>query len=134
VGVPVRDFIDPQIQADNRGRLTIVEFKNLPWVPQRAYFLSHSDPKSSRGSHAHKELHQFFISLRGHWTLRLFDGNEWTEIEIIESGAGLLIEPGLWREISTNSEDAVLGVFASQPYFESDYIRDIDEFIEWKAS
>lgn len=128
------DFHNPQIQADNRGKLTIVEFKDLPWVPLRAYFLSHSEPNTSRGSHAHKELHQFFISLRGQWTLRLFDGTEWTEIEIIEGGAGLLIEPGLWREISTNSEDAVLGVFASQPYFESDYIRAIDDFIQWKAS
>ena len=130
----MRGYLAPQIHNDARGRLTVVEFADLPWVPKRAYFLSNSDVSLTRGSHAHKVLEQYFLSLQGDWVLRFFDGNSWTECELTGGGSGLLVRPGLWREISTDDPHGVLAVFASQPYSEPDYIRDFSEFIDWKNS
>ena len=42
---------------------------------------------------------------------------------------GLYVANNIWREMFDFSEDAVLMVFASELYDESDYIRDYDEFL-----
>ena len=44
---------------------------------------------------------------------------------------GLYISNDMWREMYDFSTDAVLLVLASQPYDESDYIRDYDEFLDF---
>jgi hypothetical protein len=126
-----RDLEIPQTITDLRGRLTVIEFDDLPWVPKRAYFLTHTSPSAERGSHAHKDLHQFFFALVGVWTMKLFNGQDWLEISVAEGDQGVLLEPGYWREIIPETDLAVLAVFASAPYQEEDYIRSIDEFKRW---
>jgi hypothetical protein len=49
---------------------------------------------------------------------------------VLDSQAkGLLIGPGLWREMHDFSPDCVLMVFADAEYDEADYIRDREQFI-----
>ena len=45
---------------------------------------------------------------------------------------GLLIPPGLWRDSENFSGGAVLMCLASEKYDADDYIRDYDEFWEYK--
>jgi len=46
------------------------------------------------------------------------------------STKGLLIGPGLWREMHDFSPDSVLMVFADAEYDEADYIRSKEAFSE----
>jgi hypothetical protein len=45
---------------------------------------------------------------------------------------GLLIVPGIWRELSDFSSGSVCLVLASMKYAASDYIRDYQEFLSYK--
>ena len=47
---------------------------------------------------------------------------------------GLLIPPGLWRDLENFTKDAVLLCLASEKYDANDYIRDYEEFLAYKKS
>ena len=47
---------------------------------------------------------------------------------------GLYVANNMWREMYDFSEGAVLLVFASELYDESDYIRNYDDFLEFVKS
>ena len=47
---------------------------------------------------------------------------------------GLLVGPGLWREMRDFSADAVLLVLADAEYDASDYVRDRDQFVRLRAA
>ena len=84
-----------------------------------------------RGYHAHKQLKQLLICVAGSCIIMLDDGKDKEEIILDRPNKGLLLEPGLWREMHDFSEGAVLMVCASEHYDESDYIRNYDEFLAW---
>lgn len=45
---------------------------------------------------------------------------------------GLLIVPGIWRTLDDFSSGSVCLVLASEKYDESDYIREYNDFLEYK--
>ena len=45
---------------------------------------------------------------------------------------GLLIVPGIWRTLDDFSSGSVCLVLASEKYDEADYIREYNDFIEYK--
>ena len=45
---------------------------------------------------------------------------------------GLLIPPGIWRDLSDFSSGSVCLVLASEKYDEKDYIRDYSAFLRYK--
>ena len=118
---------------DDRGILGVVEFKNLDFTPQRSYWI-HSVPNGQeRGHHAHKELKQFVVLIRGSVQITLYDGESFWEVELTQENPSLYIGPGLWRVLRNFSEDAVLVVFCDKPFDEFDYISDLSEFKIWVA-
>lgn len=82
-----------------------------------------------RGKHAHKKLHQILFCVAGACTVSLDDGKEKAEVRLDQPSRGLLIGPGIWREMYDFTPGAVLMVLASEYYDESDYIRDYQEFL-----
>lgn len=114
------------------GTLTFAEAGNpLPFEPKRLYFL-HGMPKGSvRGAHAHKALRQVIIAVAGSFSVTLDDGHGKSEFFLNNPERGLLIEPGLWRDIADFSPGAVCVVLASEKYDEQDYIRNYAEFRNW---
>ncbi len=84
----------------------------------------------SRGFHAHKQLHQLCVCVAGSVRLILFDGRREESVVLDSNSQGLLIGPGLWREMHDFSPGSVLMVFADAEYDEADYIRSKDAFIE----
>lgn len=113
------------------GELSFLEFSDLPWEPKRIYWLKNLDLNSTRGNHAHKVLSQVFIVLSGSLTIEIFDGSKTQYYELNQESGQLLVEPGYWRVIRNASPDAVLLVLADRPYDESDYIRNLDEYLQW---
>jgi len=125
-------FIDFEIKGDERGSLiAIEEFKNIPFEIKRVYYIFNTKPNVRRGFHAHKNLKQVAICVKGSCKFLLDNGKERIdEIVLNKPNKGLLIEEMIWREMYDFSEDCVLLILANEYYDESDYIRDYDEFIK----
>jgi hypothetical protein len=61
--------------------------------------------------------------------MSLFDGRSEESVVLDSNAKGLLVGPGLWREMHDFSPDCVLMVFADAEYEESDYIRSKEDFV-----
>lgn len=122
-------FIQFQSHGDERGSLVALEDnKNIPFSIKRVYYLFNTKENVRRGFHAHKELKQLAIVLKGSCRFLLDDGKEKINILLDSPEQGLYIESFIWREMYDFSEDCVLMVLADSLYDESDYIRDYEAF------
>ncbi|MDY4387932.1 FdtA/QdtA family cupin domain-containing protein [Pectobacterium aroidearum] len=123
-------LIQLQTHGDERGALVALEQdKNIPFEIKRVYYLFKTKEGVRRGFHAHKALKQVAIAVRGSCRFLLDDGTEKVDILLDNPAQGLLIDSCIWREMYDFSDDCVLMVLADQPYDESDYIRNYDEFL-----
>lgn len=86
----------------------------------------------SRGAHAHKTLEQVVVAASGSFDITLDDGKNKKTINLARSYMGLHLLPGMWRDLSNFSSGAICLVLASELYNQKDYIRDYQEFLEWK--
>lgn len=117
--------------ADPRGNLTFVEGGNhVPFDIKRVYYLYDVPGGSDRGSHAHKNLHQFIVAMSGSFDVVLNDGRETKRFHLNRSYNGLYVCPMMWRDLDNFSSGSVCMVLASERYDEADYIRDYREFLE----
>lgn len=127
-------IIPYSLRKMENGDLGVVEFAELPFEPKRIYWLTGVDDYKSRGHHAHKKLRQYFVVVKGSVDVFLTDGFEEFSTTLHADGNAILLASGLWREIRNFSDDAVLLVVCDQPYSEDDYIRDFNQFLDWKKS
>ena len=124
-------LIDFKTLGDERGSLIAIEQGyNTPFEIKRVYYIFDTKEDVRRGYHAHIDLKQLAICIKGSCTFVLDDGEVKNELTLSSPNTGLLIEGLLWREMYNFSDDCVLLVLASEHYDESDYIRDYDKFIE----
>jgi len=121
----------PKIK-DPRGNLAVIENNVIPFEIKRVYYLFDVPSGSTRGGHAHKKLSQFIIALSGSFDVLVQDGVDKKRISLNNPSKGLLITPGIWRELENFSSGSVCLVIASDVYQEDDYIRDITDFINYK--
>ncbi|EJF32314.1 MULTISPECIES: FdtA/QdtA family cupin domain-containing protein [Enterobacteriaceae] len=123
------DFIPLQIHGDERGSLVALEeAKNIPFPIKRVYYMFDTLEGIRRGFHAHKELTQVAIPVKGSCRFLLDDGKEKVNVLLDSPACGLLIEPMVWHEMYDYSPDCILMVLASDVYDESDYIRNYEQF------
>jgi dTDP-4-dehydrorhamnose 3,5-epimerase-like enzyme len=116
------------------GNITIVQngIRQL-FNTKRVYYLYDVPGGSDRGGHAHKHLYQLVISASGSFDVILDDGKNKKTVQLNRPYYGLLIVPGIWRELVNFSSGAICLVLASEKYDAADYIRDYQEFLEWKS-
>ena len=122
----------PKIE-DNRGNLSVIEDNVIPFEMKRVYYLYDVPSGAERGGHSHKEQKEFLIALSGSFDVILNDGNEIKTITLNKPFKGLLINPGIWRELNNFSSGSVCLVIASAVFDENDYIREFDEFMSFKV-
>jgi len=116
------------------GNITIVEGeRNIPFNICRIYYLYDIPGGESRGGHAHKVLHQLIVAASGSFEVLLDDGINKKIVRLNRPNYGLLIVPGIWRELFEFSSGAICMVLASHKYDEADYIRDYDSFLALKS-
>jgi len=122
--------IFPLNKIHNRaGNITIVEENNnIPFDIKRIYYLYDIPGGESRGGHAHKELRQLIISASGSFNVLLDDGYNKKVVTLNRPDFGLLVVPGIWRELFEFSSGAICLVLASNKYDENDYIREYDKY------
>lgn len=118
----------PEIE-DLRGRLTFGEVdQQLPFVPKRYFVVFDVPSEEVRGEHAHRELEQLLVCLKGSVAIVVDDGARRAEIQLDGPDRALYLPPMVWSVQYRYSSDAVLLVLASQRYDDDDYLRDYDEF------
>ncbi|WP_205350662.1 WxcM-like domain-containing protein [Vibrio cholerae] len=118
--------------SDLRGSLVAIEHNNsLPFLPQRTFLVYGVNNNKVRGEHAHKICEQLLVVVAGEVSVVVDNGEQRHEVRLDNPGIGLYIPPGIWGIQYRFSKDAVLLVYASHPYDESDYIRDYDEFLKF---
>ena len=126
-------LIDLRKISDPRGNLTVIEGNgDIPFEIKRVYYLYDVPGGESRGAHAHKELYQLLIAANGSFSVTLDDGQEKAIYNLKRPYYGLLIVPGIWRDLDDFSSGSVCLCLASEHYEADDYIRDYNEFIEYK--
>lgn len=115
--------------TDLRGSLAVGEFgSSLPFQPKRFFTVFDVPGREVRGEHAHRQLHQFFVCLKGDCALVVDDGERREELRLDSPAVGVHVPPMVWGIQYKFSGDAVLLVLASDKYDPDDYIRDYDEF------
>ncbi|MDE5955443.1 MAG: FdtA/QdtA family cupin domain-containing protein, partial [Bacteroidales bacterium] len=116
-----------------KGNISVIENgKTVPFDIRRAYWLYDIPGGKSRGGHAHKDLRQLIVAVSGSFTVTLDDGNVKRTFLLNRPYQGLLVVPGIWRTLDDFSSGSVCLVLASHPYSEDDYIRNYEDFIEYK--
>lgn len=117
------------------GQLRVVEpEKMFGFVARRSYWIEGVPGTAIRGHHAHRNLHQAIILLRGHAVIKLITPEKNYTFDLGGPEQALIVPPGFWREMSSFSSDALMMVYASELYDEADYIRDWDSYVEFFQS
>ena len=124
----------PLNKIHNReGNITIVEGqRNVPFEIKRIYYLYDIPGGAERGGHAHKELMQLIVAASGSFDVLLDDGLNKKVVTLNRPDYGLMVVPGIWRELVEFSSGGICLVLASHEYSEDDYIRDYKNFKKWK--
>lgn len=121
---------------DNQaGKITVIENgQQLAFNVKRVYYLYDVPGGAERGGHAHKSLYQLIVAASGSFDVVLNDGQTQMIIHLNSPNKGLLIKPGIWRELNSFSSGSICLVLASELYNENDYIRNYQEFKIWKKN
>jgi UDP-2-acetamido-3-amino-2,3-dideoxy-glucuronate N-acetyltransferase len=129
-GVPGVRVYDLPLYADLRGSLSVCEYEQyLPFQPKRHFIVFDVPSKEVRGEHAHRQLQQFLICVKGSCSVVVDDGKARDEVLLDRPDLGIHLPPMIWTTQYKYSPDAVLLVIASGPYNPEDYIRSYDEFL-----
>ncbi len=116
-----------KVIKETRGDLGVIEFLDLPFIPQRVFYITNVPKGILRGHHAHINLLQYAVCLEGQITVYLNDGHSGQEY-ILNPGQGILIDKMIWdyQEFMTGKD--VMMVLCSQPYNRADYIENYEQF------
>jgi hypothetical protein len=122
--------IIPLDKIHNRaGNITVVEGgETVPFDIKRIYYLYDVPGGENRGGHAHKELFQLIVAASGSFEVLLDDGKNKKVVRLNRPNYGLMVVPGIWRELFEFSSGSVCLVLASKKYSELDYIREYESF------
>lgn len=119
--------------SNRKGDICVVENgETIPFDVRRIYYLYDVPGGVSRGGHAHKNLSQLIIAASGSFTVTLDDGKVKRTFILNRPYQGLYVKPGIWRELDDFSSGSVCLVLASDKYYEADYIRSYQDFLNFR--
>ncbi len=124
----------PKIE-DPRGNLSFIEEeKHIPFTIERVYWIYDVPGGQVRGGHAFKIQQELIIALSGSFDVEVDDGSGKQIFSLNRSYYGLYLPPGLWRRMQNFSTNSLALVISSTSFNEQDYIRDYQEFLNFRKS
>jgi hypothetical protein len=127
-------LIDLQKIADPRGNLSFIEEDNqIPFKIERTYWIYDVPGGQSHGGHAFFEQHEFIVALSGSFDVAVDDGSEKKTYVLNRPSFGLYIPSGLWRQFENFSTNALALILSSTSFSEVDYIRNYQDFLNFKG-
>ncbi|NNH79051.1 WxcM-like domain-containing protein [Acinetobacter sp. ANC 5380] len=125
-------LVDLPNLGDNRSGFVVIEStQSIPFEIKRLYYIFNTSGDKPRGFHAHIDLKQIAVCVKGSCRFILDDGFHKEEFILSSPTQGLMIESLTWHEMHDFSEDCVLFVLANRHYDEDDYIRNYDDFLRF---
>ncbi len=100
---------------------------------RRVFTITNVPAGGMRGNHAHRDCTQVVVCLKGSVSIEVDDARDSITLLLERAGEALSIPPGLWNKLIIEGPDTVLAVFCDQPYTESDYLRDRNEYEAFKG-
>ncbi len=122
----------PKIHTESGDITFINNLEIILFETKRVYYLYDVPNRADRGGHAHKELFQLVVAVSGSFDIELYDGFEKVKYTLNQPDQGLLIIPGIWRNLNNFSGGGICLVLASHEYDEDDYIRELKVFQKLK--
>ena len=118
-------------QHDNAGILTVFQTgeSEVPFPIRRVFAITGVPAGGRRANHAHRNCRQLHICICGRVAMHLTDGTRSREIELTDDGIGAMVPPLIWSSIIFDHPETALMVICDEPYDESDYIRDWQEYL-----
>lgn len=117
---------------DKTGTLIVAESGDMVPIEFKRVFMISGEAEGRRGRHAHRKLTQVLTCVNGVCLVVCDDGKSTREITLEKSGKALLIPPGIWAEQIYLVPATVLVVLCDFPYDEADYIRNYDDFLNFR--
>lgn len=117
-----------KIISDVDGILVPIEFKDLPFVPQRIFYVTNVPAGEIRGQHAHYQTEQILICLKGYIKVGIHDGDLWNT-SFIGPNESIYIKKMEWDYQQFLTGNDILLSICSTNYDKSDYIEDFKEFL-----
>lgn len=130
----VRDIVIRELPKylDRQGYLVAYDAAADFQVDLRRVFVVSGHSGALRGQHAHKRLTQILVCLHGECRVNCDDGESKREVILDRPEIALEIPPGIWAEQHYVGPVNVLMVLCDYPFDESDYIRDYEEYIDFR--
>lgn len=127
----VAKIVEFPVHGDKQGKLVAIEeLKDCPFDVKRVYYIWDTLHDVVRGKHAHYDLKQVILCLKGSCDFILDDGTTRETVHLDDPSKGIYIDSFIWREFTNFSEDCVVLVLASEHYNTDDYIYDYQEFLD----
>jgi len=118
---------------DLRGNLSFIEEEtHLTYKLRRVYWIYDVPGGEQRGGHAFRETNELIVALSGSFDVVLTDGNEDWRFTLNRSYYGIFVPQMVWRTLDNFSTNSLALILSSTDYYEDDYIRDWEEFIQLK--
>lgn len=117
-------YIELEIHSDDRGNLIALEesSKGLPFTPQRSFYLFDVPQNAVRAGHA-VDSELFFLAINGSVIVENEESASW---KLDSKHQGLYIPPKQYIELNSFSSDAIIVVYASKKFDETNYFS-LDE-------
>ncbi|AKM83691.1 hypothetical protein A2422_02335 [Candidatus Woesebacteria bacterium RIFOXYC1_FULL_31_51] len=113
------------------GSLCQLQYLNqIPFKIERVYFIYGVSEGAVRGAHTHKETVQAIFCIQGSIDIILDDSKNKETIHLDKPNVGVILEPGVWHEMSDFKKNTILLVLASKRHVESDYVRNYEDFLK----
>ncbi len=122
----------PKLQATSGNITSLNNGIDAPFDVKRIFYIYDIPSGEDRGAHAHKECHQLLVAITGAFEVEVFDGKQKSRFLLNQPDKGLHIPPGIWASEVNFSGGGICLVLASHEYYEADYIRDYQEYLEYK--
>ena len=118
---------------DPRGNLSFIEEEHhIPFKIERTYLIYDVPGGQVRGGHAFKVQQELIVALSGSFEVVVDDGQTKQAFSLNRSYYGLYVPAGVWRQMQNFSTNSLALVLSSTHYSEEDYIRDYDDYLEYR--